>query len=91
MCRSDTLDTCLETRKELALKAFTHTADYDDAISKYLRAEFAADKAMLTLRYGMNPHQKPAQLYTTGQQLPLTGLYYYMSDCGWRNCTFYMQ
>lgn len=26
----------------------------------------------MTLRYGMNPHQKPAQLYTTLSQLPLT-------------------
>lgn len=25
----------------------------------------------MTLRYGMNPHQKPAQLYTTLSQLPL--------------------
>lgn len=28
--------------------------------------------SQLTLRYGMNPHQKPAQLFTTLEQLPLT-------------------
>ena len=27
----------------------------------------------MPLRYGMNPHQKPAQLYTTEAKLPLTG------------------
>lgn len=65
-------------RKKLAVKAFTHTALYDDAISNYFRQKYSsADKAsgdkkttllteqnsQLTLRYGMNPHQKPAQVY----------------------------
>lgn len=73
MSGSDSLDTSEETRKSLALKAFVHTAEYDEAISQYLRKEYSEGDAQLTLRYGMNPHQKPAYLYTTGQLLPLTG------------------
>lgn len=60
-------------RKVLALKAFTHTADYDAAISDYFRKQYSAGKSQLTLRYGMNPHQKPAQIYTTLAELPLKG------------------
>jgi phosphoribosylaminoimidazolecarboxamide formyltransferase / IMP cyclohydrolase len=62
-------------RRSLALKAFTHTADYDLAISDFFRRQnFSAEGAsQITLRYGMNPHQKPAQLFTTGPKLPLTG------------------
>lgn len=65
-------DTSVSTRQRLALKAFQHTADYDAAIADYTRRQFAgAGAAQLPLRYGMNPHQKPAQLYTTGAALPL--------------------
>ena len=62
----------LETRKKLALEAFTHTAKYDSAISNYLYGAFKgvvekfphffpmsyayAEK----LRYGENPHQEAA-------------------------------
>ena len=68
----------IELRKRLAVKAFTHTSLYDDAISNYFRKQYtSADKAtntdkkpllkdqnsQLSLRYGMNPHQKPAQIY----------------------------
>jgi len=62
-------------RRSLALKAFTHTADYDLAISDFFRRQsFSAEGlSQITLRYGMNPHQKPAQLFTTGPKLPLTG------------------
>lgn len=60
------------TRKMLAVKAFNHTAEYDAAISNYFRAQYACNVSQLTLRYGMNPHQKPAQLYTTDNSLPLT-------------------
>lgn len=60
------------SRQTLALKAFTHTADYDTAISDYFRKQYSAGVSQLTLRYGMNPHQKPAQIYTTLQQLPIT-------------------
>ena len=58
-------------RQELALKAFTHTAQYDEAISKYFRQQYSASKSQLTLRYGTNPHQKPAQVYTTQGDLPI--------------------
>lgn len=59
-------------RQSLALKAFTHTSEYDTAISDYFRKEYSAGQSQLTLRYGMNPHQKPAQLFTTLEKLPLT-------------------
>lgn len=64
-------DTTEKTRQKLALKAFTHTAQYDDAISDYFRKTYAPNESQLTLRYGMNPHQKPAQLFTTLERLPL--------------------
>ncbi|XP_038222876.1 bifunctional purine biosynthesis protein ATIC [Zerene cesonia] len=66
--------TSLETRQRLALKAFTHTSQYDTAISDYFRKQYSAGKSQLTLRYGMNPHQKPAQVFTTQDKLPLTTL-----------------
>uniref|UniRef100_A0A3Q1ILN4 Bifunctional purine biosynthesis protein ATIC n=1 Tax=Anabas testudineus TaxID=64144 RepID=A0A3Q1ILN4_ANATE len=64
-------DTTLETRKTLALKAFTHTAQYDEAISDYFRGQYSRGVSQLPLRYGMNPHQAPAQLYTLRPALPL--------------------
>ncbi|KAI2668791.1 Bifunctional purine biosynthesis protein ATIC [Labeo rohita] len=71
---SDNHDTTMETRKTLALKAFTHTAQYDEAISDYFRREYSRGVSQLPLRYGMNPHQAPAQLYTLRPVLPLTVL-----------------
>jgi len=65
-------DTSPQTRQRLALKAFTHTSEYDLAISDYLRKQYSAGVSQLTLRYGMNPHQKPAQIFTTLPKLPLT-------------------
>ncbi|XP_013392064.1 bifunctional purine biosynthesis protein PURH [Lingula anatina] len=64
-------DTKIETRKALAVKAFNHTAEYDAAISDYFRRQFSEGVSHLPLRYGMNPHQKPAQLYTTMPKLPM--------------------
>lgn len=64
-------DTQEETRRSLALKAFTCSAKYDSIISDYFRKQFSAGESQLNLRYGMNPHQKPAQLYTTLDKLPL--------------------
>jgi phosphoribosylaminoimidazolecarboxamide formyltransferase/IMP cyclohydrolase len=69
-----------ELRNRLALKAFTHTATYDTAISNYFRKQYASADAIasapaeakadlreraqqITLRYGANPHQAPAQAY----------------------------
>ncbi|KAI4459795.1 bifunctional purine biosynthesis protein purh [Holotrichia oblita] len=65
-------ETQKSTREKLALKAFTHTSEYDLAISDYFRKQFSSGVSQITLRYGMNPHQKPAQLYTTLEKLPLT-------------------
>lgn len=55
------------------MKAFTHTSEYDLAISDYFRKQYSAGVSQLTLRYGMNPHQKPAQIFTTLEKLPLKG------------------
>uniref|UniRef100_A0A8C9FX92 Bifunctional purine biosynthesis protein ATIC n=1 Tax=Pavo cristatus TaxID=9049 RepID=A0A8C9FX92_PAVCR len=73
MTASKDKDTSVETRRHLALKAFTHTAQYDAAISDYFRKEYSKGVSQLPLRYGMNPHQSPAQLYTMRPKLPLTG------------------
>ncbi len=65
-------ETATETRAELALKAFRHTAAYDSAISSYLaeaslsESELFPDTLPLVLRktqdlrYGENPHQAGA-------------------------------
>ncbi len=62
-------DLMRELREELALKAFSHTADYDVAIANYFNSRrgealpekllIAADKK-IALRYGENPHQMAA-------------------------------
>lgn len=64
-------DTVEATRQSLALKAFTHTAQYDSVISDYFRKNFSSNVSQINLRYGMNPHQKPAQIFTTMSELPL--------------------
>lgn len=64
-------DTVEATRQSLALKAFTHTAQYDAVISDYFRKNFSSNVSQINLRYGMNPHQKPAQIFTTMSELPL--------------------
>ncbi|XP_049870106.1 bifunctional purine biosynthesis protein ATIC [Pectinophora gossypiella] len=66
--------TSKETRQKLALKAFTQTSEYDLAISDYFRKQYSAGESQLTLRYGMNPHQKPAQVFTTTDRLPMSTL-----------------
>jgi len=60
----------LKTRRELAAKAFAHTAAYDAAIAAYLDDEDGPPETYITvghrlreLRYGENPHQRAA-LYT---------------------------
>ena len=64
-----------KTRQIYALKAFTHTADYDTAISDYFRKEYAGDGVMqISLRYGANPHQKPASAFVTEGALPFKAL-----------------
>ncbi len=64
-----------QTRRDLAKEAFSHTADYDEAIHAYLEGEqdfppvlkLAFDKVD-DLRYGENPHQKAA--YYQDQSAP---------------------
>ena len=64
-----------KTRQMYALKAFSHTADYDTAISDYFRKQYAGDGRMqLALRYGANPHQKPAAAYVKEGTLPFKAL-----------------
>ncbi|XP_077289912.1 bifunctional purine biosynthesis protein ATIC isoform X1 [Arctopsyche grandis] len=74
MGNSKNKDVSKETRQELALKAFTHTSEYDLAISDYFRKQYSAGKSQLTLRYGINPHQNPAQVFTTEAKLPFVVL-----------------
>ncbi|XP_004345691.2 bifunctional purine biosynthesis protein [Capsaspora owczarzaki ATCC 30864] len=63
----------LELRQKLAVKAFNHTALYDEAISNYLRQQFTGKgEQQLTLRYGMNPQQKPAQVFNKHGNLPFS-------------------
>ncbi|MDP2155967.1 MAG: bifunctional phosphoribosylaminoimidazolecarboxamide formyltransferase/IMP cyclohydrolase, partial [Sulfuricella sp.] len=70
-----------ETKFKLAVKAFSHTAEYDGAISNYLTAiapdgskqqfperlnfQFAKAQAM---RYGENPHQQAAFYVAAGEE-----------------------
>ncbi|KAK8165761.1 cytidine deaminase-like protein [Phyllosticta citribraziliensis] len=60
-----------QKRQLYALKAFTHTADYDTAISDFFRKQYAGDGLQqVTLRYGTNPHQKPAAAFVRDGNLP---------------------
>lgn len=63
-----------QLRQKLALKAFEHTAAYDAAIANYFRQNFEHSHTQQTLRYGANPHQKPAQVFNPRGELPLTTL-----------------
>lgn len=64
------LKTTQELRNELAVKAFQHTYSYDMHIADYFRRQYLANVNQYDLRYGMNPHQKPAQIYTLDERLP---------------------
>ncbi|PPR08302.1 hypothetical protein CVT24_000761 [Panaeolus cyanescens] len=69
-----------QIRNKLALKAFEMTSRYDEAISGYFRQQYASAESpedqlsgpvqRIALRYGANPHQKPAQAYVTEGKLP---------------------
>jgi phosphoribosylaminoimidazolecarboxamide formyltransferase/IMP cyclohydrolase len=77
----------IATRRNLAVKAFSHTRDYDTAIHAYLSAEIApgleADalphqlsfglQQTETIRYGENPHQAGGFYNRTGGTGPLGG------------------
>lgn len=68
-----------ELRRDLAAKAFRHTAYYDSLISGYMTAEnfpyeFTVPiKRIASLRYGENPHQK-ASVYRYGLDTTGTGI-----------------
>lgn len=75
-----------DTRNRYALKAFEHTADYDVAISDFFRKQYSENISQLPLRYGANPHQKPAQAYVPQGKLPFKVLggspgYINLLDC----------
>ena len=65
--------TTLAFRRELAVAAFSHTANYDSAVSAHLASEFGVEQQELTfgfskqadLRYGENAHQQ-ASIYASG-------------------------
>ncbi|KAL1631927.1 bifunctional phosphoribosylaminoimidazolecarboxamide formyltransferase/IMP cyclohydrolase [Neofusicoccum ribis] len=60
-----------QKRQLYALKAFSHTADYDTAISDFFRKQYASDGLQhVSLRYGTNPHQKPAAAFVRDSRLP---------------------
>jgi len=60
-----------KSRNAYALKAFEHTADYDAAISDFFRKQYAGSgNQQIALRYGANPHQKPAAAFVRGGALP---------------------
>lgn len=58
------------SRNNFALKAFEHTAEYDSTIADFFRKQYSEDVSQLPLRYGANPHQKPAQAFVTKGELP---------------------
>ena len=63
------------SRQKYALKAFTQTSSYDTAIADYFRKEFPSNsKDHLSLRYGTNPHQKPAAAFVSHGELPFKTL-----------------
>ena len=74
-------------RQHYALKAFEHTADYDATISDFFRKRYAGDgDQQVSLRYGANPHQKPAAAYVKNGRLPFKVLggapgYINLMDC----------
>jgi phosphoribosylaminoimidazolecarboxamide formyltransferase/IMP cyclohydrolase len=63
--------TDLELRKQLALEAFSHTANYDAAVSSWLAGQLGSERLSLgftksgDLRYGENSHQA-ASLFVDG-------------------------
>ena len=70
----------IQTKTELALKAFEHTANYDSIISGYFQnvtnvnlpeTYLPAGKKLTDLRYGENPHQTAA-IYNGNDEMPIT-------------------
>jgi phosphoribosylaminoimidazolecarboxamide formyltransferase / IMP cyclohydrolase len=75
------------TRQQYALKAFEHTADYDTTIADFFRKRYAGDGLQqISLRYGTNPHQRPATAFVREGRLPFKVLngapgYINLLDC----------
>lgn len=77
-----------ETKRGLAIKAFESTKAYDEAIADYFRKMYATDQngpltaaagvgyQRLALRYGANPHQKPAQAFVEQGEMPIKGSHF---------------
>eukprot|EP00640_Fibrocapsa_japonica_P000619 CAMPEP_0113937034 /NCGR_PEP_ID=MMETSP1339-20121228/3737_1 /TAXON_ID=94617 /ORGANISM="Fibrocapsa japonica" /LENGTH=614 /DNA_ID=CAMNT_0000939647 /DNA_START=97 /DNA_END=1941 /DNA_ORIENTATION=- /assembly_acc=CAM_ASM_000762 len=75
--------TSLALRRKFAAQAFATSAAYDSAIAGWINGELG-DSAPVTarvyqhefnLKYGCNPHQKPAAIYSLqGEQLPFKAL-----------------
>ncbi len=77
--------TDINQRRELAVKAFAHSRDYDEAIHAYLCESEIAEpvdsdvpegisigvQRSHELRYGENPHQAAAYYTRSGEQTPL--------------------
>lgn len=76
-----------QSRQLYALKAFEQTADYDSAIADFFRKKYAGDGSQqVSLRYGANPHQKPAAAFVKSGKLPFKVLcgapgYINLLDC----------
>ena len=62
-----------KSRQLYALKSFEHTADIENTIADFFRKQYASDSILqrqLSLRYGTNPHQKPATVFHKDGPLP---------------------
>lgn len=71
-------NTTRETRLKLSAKAYTHTAEYDMAISTYMRAQAGLPEKLFLeydlkqeLRYGENPHQE-AKFFASTMKEPFS-------------------
>lgn len=71
-------NTTRETRLQLSAKAYTHTAEYDMAISTYMRAQAGLPEKLFLeydlkqeLRYGENPHQE-AKFFASTMKEPFS-------------------
>lgn len=71
-------NTTRETRLKLSAKAYTHTAEYDMAISTYMRAQAGLPEKLFLeydlkqeLRYGENPHQE-AKFFASTEKEPFS-------------------
>ncbi len=68
-------ETSPATRLKLSAKAYTHTAEYDSCIARYMREKAGLTEKLFleyelrqTLRYGENPHQQ-AKFYAGEERL----------------------